>query len=217
MSELSELVEENDLGEWRRTHYSSEVNPSLNNIEVLIMGWVSSIRDHGNMQFVILSDRYGSIQIVAKKGECSDYLYGQLQHLKQHTSIAIRGRVKPQKKAPNGDEILPSDLKVFSIAKKAAPFDIQGMTHVGIDTRLDLRVVDLRRDHLQNIFHIRHTILQGIREFLVNQGFIEVDTPKMIATSTEGGAALFPIFFYDREAFLAQSPQLYKEQSDNGI
>jgi nondiscriminating aspartyl-tRNA synthetase len=212
VSKLSNLVEENDLGEWRRTHYSSEITSSLENVDVLIMGWVSSVRDHGNMQFVILTDRSGSSQIVAKKGECSEHLYGQLQHLKQHSSIAIRGVVKPQKKAPNGAEIMPSGLKVFSMAKKPAPFEMQGSTNVGIDTRLDLRALDLRRDHLQNIFQIRHTILQGIREFLVKQNFTEVDTPKMIATSTEGGAALFPIFFYDREAFLAQSPQLYKEQ-----
>ena len=81
-----------------------------------------------------------------------------------------------------------------------------------LDTRLDLRAVDLRRNILQSIFRIRHTLLKSIREFLAKEGFLEVNTPKMIATATEGGAALFPIFYYDREAFLAQSPQLYKEQ-----
>ena len=75
-----------------------------------------------------------------------------------------------------------------------------------------MRAIDLRRNVLQSVFHIRHTTLNAIREFLVRQGFIEINTPKMIATATEGGATLFPIFYYDREAFLAQSPQLYKEQ-----
>jgi aspartyl-tRNA synthetase len=88
----------------------------------------------------------------------------------------------------------------------------QNKTPVGIDTRLDLRAIDLRRNFLQSIFHIRYTVLNASRDFLSRQGFIEVNTPKMIATATEGGAALFPIFYYDREAFLAQSPQLYKEQ-----
>ena len=83
---------------------------------------------------------------------------------------------------------------------------------IGLDTRLDLRAVDLRRNILQSIFRIRHTLLSSVREFLAKEGFLEVNTPKMIATATEGGAALFPIFYYDREAFLAQSPQLYKEQ-----
>ena len=89
---------------------------------------------------------------------------------------------------------------------------MQSKTSIGIDTRLDLRAIDLRRNILQSIFHIRYTVLNASREFLARQGFIEVNTPKMIATATEGGAALFPIFYYDREAFLAQSPQLYKEQ-----
>jgi nondiscriminating aspartyl-tRNA synthetase len=104
-------------------------------------------------------------------------------------------------------------LKVFSIAKKAAPFLVKSkISSVGIDTRLNLRAVDLRRNVLQSIFHIRHSTLNAIREFLAAQGFIETNTPKIIATATEGGATLFPIFYYDREAFLAQSPQLYKEQ-----
>ena len=89
---------------------------------------------------------------------------------------------------------------------------IQSKISVGIDTRLDLRAIDLRRNFLKSIFHIRNTALNAIREFLTDHGFIEVNTPKMIATATEGGVALFPIFYYDREAFLAQSPQLYKEQ-----
>ena len=77
---------------------------------------------------------------------------------------------------------------------------------------MDLRAIDLRRNHLQNVFKIRNTILNSIRGYLNDNYFVEVNTPKMIATATEGGAALFPIFYYDREAFLAQSPQLYKEQ-----
>ena len=101
---------------------------------------------------------------------------------------------------------------MFSIANKSAPFMIQSKISVGIDTRLDLRAIDLRRNFLKSIFYIRSTALSATRDFLAKRGFIEVNTPKMIATATEGGAALFPIFYYDREAFLAQSPQLYKEQ-----
>ena len=108
---------------------------------------------------------------------------------------------------------MPIEIKAFSIAKKGAPFLVQSKTStVGIDTRLDLRGVDLRRNYLGSIFRIRQSVLNSARAFLSEQKFIEVNTPKMIATATEGGAALFPIFYYDREAFLAQSPQLYKEQ-----
>jgi aspartyl-tRNA synthetase len=135
------------------------------------------------------------------------------KEVKEHSSIAVRGKARPQDKAPSGAEVVPTELRAFSIASKASPFMVQEKTSsVGIDTRLDLRAVDLRRSYLVSVFRIRQTVLASVREFLVRQGFIEVNTPKMIATATEGGAALFPIFYYDREAFLAQSPQLYKEQ-----
>ena len=210
---MSELIEEEDLGQWRRTHYSYEIDTSLSGREVIIMGWVSTIRDHGNMQFIMIRDRYSDIQVIAKKSECTEQLFEQIRQIREHSTLAVRGKVRSQEKAPNGVEVIPLELKVFSIARKAAPFLVQSKTlSVGIDTRLNLRAIDLRRNVLQSVFHIRHTTLNAIREFLVRQGFIEINTPKMIATATEGGATLFPIFYYDREAFLAQSPQLYKEQ-----
>lgn len=210
---MGDLLEEQDLGHWRRTHYSSEISPSIGDIEIVIMGWVSSVRDHGNIQFIILKDMHGEVQITAKKGESSDSLFEMAREVKEHSSIGVRGKARPQERAPRGVEIIPLEIKAFSIAKKAAPFMTQGRTsQVGIDTRLDLRAIDLRRNYLGSVFRIRQTVLNSIREFLARQKFIEVNTPKMIATATEGGAALFPIFYYDREAFLAQSPQLYKEQ-----
>lgn len=206
------MLQEEDIGNLRRTHYSLEINSKLHDNEVTIMGWVSSIRDHGSMKFITITDRHGNIQVVAKRGECSNNVFSRIQQLREHTSVAIRGIVKLQGKAPGGLEVIPLEIKVFSMARKAAPFMIQSRISAGIDTRLDLRAVDLRRNSLKSIFCIRSTALTAAREFLMKEGFIEVNTPKMIATATEGGAALFPIFYYDREAFLAQSPQLYKEQ-----
>jgi nondiscriminating aspartyl-tRNA synthetase len=148
-----------------------------------------------------------------KKRECSESLFQLAKEIKEHSSIGVRGKIRPQEKVPNGAEIVPIEIRVFSIARKAAPFLVQSRTStVGIDTRLDLRAVDLRRNYLGSIFRIRQTAVNSVRAFLSEQKFNEVNTPKMIATATEGGAALFPIFYYDREAFLAQSPQLYKEQ-----
>ena len=210
---MGELLQEEDLRNWRRTHYSTEIALSIGDAEVVIMGWVASIRDHGNIQFIILRDMRGEIQITVKKGECSDSLFQLAKDVKEHSSIGVRGKVRPQEKVPNGAEVVPIEIRAFSIAKKAAPFLVQSKTStIGIDTRLDLRAVDLRRNYLGSIFSIRQTVLNSVRAFLLEQKFIEVNTPKMIATATEGGAALFPIFYYDREAFLAQSPQLYKEQ-----
>jgi aspartyl-tRNA synthetase len=197
---------------WKRTHYSKNIDTSLNGKEVIIVGWVSSIREHSNVKFLTLNDRFGNIQVILKKNEYPASLTSEIPNIREHASIAIRGKVRSEPKAPNGIEITPVEFKILSLANKNSPIVIQSRKGIGIDTRLDLRAIDLRRPYLQSIFSIRYTVLNSCREFLRKEGFIEVNTPKIIATATEGGATLFPIFYYDREAFLTQSPQLYKEQ-----
>ena len=201
-----------DLGEWRRTIYSTEIDPSMEGKEVIVMGWVSSVRDHGNLVFIMLNDKEGEIQITVKSGVCSDEIRENMVKLKEHSTIAVKGTIKPSIKAPHGAEIFPSEVRIFSNAEKIAPFSRQTRTVANIDTRLEIRAVDLRRNILQHIFRMRSEVLKVIRNYLYEKEFIEINTPKMIATATEGGAALFPIFYYNKEAFLAQSPQLYKEQ-----
>ena len=201
-----------ELGDWRRTVYSSQLDPSMDGREVLVMGWVSSVRDHGNLVFVLLNDKDGQMQITAKTGVCPDEIKDTLVNLKEQSTIAVKGIVKPSPKAPRGVEITPSELRVFSNVEKIAPFTWQTKVVPNIDTRLELRAIDLRRNILQHVFKMRSLVLKSIRDYLYEKQFIEVNTPKMIATATEGGAALFPIFYYNKEAFLAQSPQLYKEQ-----
>ena len=197
---------------WKRTHYSKNIDTSLNGKEVIIVGWISSVREHSNVKFLTLNDRFGNIQVILKKNEYPASLTSEIPKIKEHASIAIRGKVRSEPKAPNGIEIIPVEFKILSMANKNSPIVIQSRKGVGIDTRLDLRAIDLRRPYLQSIFSIRYTVLNSCREFLRKEGFIEVNTPKIISTATEGGATLFPIFYYDREAFLTQSPQLYKEQ-----
>lgn len=201
-----------DLGEWRRTIYSTEIDPSMEGKEVIVMGWVSSIRDHGNLIFIMLNDKEGEIQITAKSGVCPDEIRENMVKLKEQSTIAVKGTIKPSNKAPHGAEIFPSDLRIFSNVEKIAPFTWQTKTVANIDTRLEIRAIDLRRNVLQHLFRMRSAVLKAIRNYFYEKGFIEINTPKMIATATEGGAALFPIFYYNKEAFLAQSPQLYKEQ-----
>lgn len=201
-----------ELGDWRRTIYSSQLEPSMDGKEVVVMGWISSVRDHGNLVFVLLNDKEGQMQITAKAGVCPDEIKESLVKLKEQSTIAVKGIVKPSAKAPKGVEISPSELRVFSVVEKIAPFQWQTKIVPNIDTRLELRAIDLRRNILQHIFKMRSLVLKSIRDYLYEKEFLEVNTPKMIATATEGGAALFPIFYYNKEAFLAQSPQLYKEQ-----
>jgi len=203
---------ESELGDWRRTHYSNELKALDENSDVTVMGWLVSVRGHGNISFATIHDRIGEIQIVAKSGDCPDDVKENIALLKIHSSIAITGKTKHSEKSPTGVEIIPSQLKVFSEVEKIPPFDPHAKTVKNIDTRLEVRAIDLRRDVLQKVFLARSNVLKSIRNYLYGDDFVEVNTPKMIATATEGGAALFPIFYYNKEAFLAQSPQLYKEQ-----
>ncbi|MCE9617767.1 MAG: aspartate--tRNA(Asn) ligase [Nitrosarchaeum sp.] len=201
-----------ELGTLRRSHYSDELSPSMDGLEVTVMGWVLTIRGHGNISFVTIRDKNGDIPIVAKKGDCPDELREKLSILKAHSSIAIIGKIKSSEKAPTGFEIIPTEIRVFSDVEKIPPFEPLAKTVKNIDTRLEVRPIDLRRKTLQHIFNARSQVLKSIRDYFYQQNFTEINTPKMIATATEGGAALFAIFYYNKEAFLAQSPQLYKEQ-----
>ena len=201
-----------ELGEWRRTHYSREIKPTLDGEEVIVLGWVKDIRDLGGIRFIILQDREGTVQITIPRDEVDEEVMKKADLLQRQYCIGVKGSVRAMDKAPGGAEIIPKSIRILGVAKQPLPIDITGRTPADIDVRLDARVLDLRRDENQAIFRIRHRVLEAIRSFLSKQGFIEIHTPKIIASATEGGAALFPIAYFEREAFLAQSPQLYKEQ-----
>jgi len=134
------------------------------------------------------------------------------QTLQREYVIGVRGIVKKMEKAPRGAEIIPSEIKILNMVQHPLPLDPTGLVPADLDVRLNLRVLDLRRPECQAIFRIKHTTVSAVHDFFVNNGYTEVHTPKIISSATEGGAALFPIAYYEKEAFLAQSPQLYKEQ-----
>jgi len=203
---------ETELGNLRRSHYSDQINASMDGVEVTVMGWILTVRGHGNISFATIKDKNGSLSIIAKKGDCSDEIREKISTLKAHSSIGVTGKVKSSEKAPGGYEIIPTELRVYSEVSKVPPFEPTVKTVKNIDTRLEVRPIDLRRNVLQHVFKTRSLVLKTIRDYFNDQNFVEINTPKMIATATEGGAALFPIFYSNKEAFLAQSPQLYKEQ-----
>ncbi|MGC8816736.1 MAG: aspartate--tRNA(Asn) ligase [Candidatus Hadarchaeum sp.] len=200
-----------DLGTWRRTHKSREITEKLDGQEVILMGRVGDIRDLGGIKFFILHDISGSIQITAPRKKTDLKTLTKLDALTQESSVAVRGKVVRAKQAPRGVEVLPSEIRILNLASTPLPLDPSGKVKANLDTRLDARGLDLRRAESIAIFKIRNQALQSIREYLISQEFIEVQTPKIVATATESGAALFPISYFEKEAFLSQSPQLYKE------
>ena len=200
------------LGDWRRTHYSADIRPELDGKEVLVLGWVQDIRDLGGIRFVILQDKNGTVQITIPRDEANNRVLKKADSLQRQYSIGVKGAVRKMEKAPGGAEIVPTEIHILGVAKQPLPLDITGRTPAEIDVRLDARVLDLRREENQAVFRIQHVTLEGIRSFLSKRGFIEVYTPRIIVSATEGGASLFPVAYFKQEAFLAQSPQLYKEQ-----
>jgi len=203
---------EEELGDWRRTHYSSQIGPELDGQEVTVFGWVSSVRTHGGITFLTVSDKEGVIQVVTARGKNSDALVEKVGTIGEHTSIGVRGNVKKIAKAPNGAEIIPSEVKILNRARSKPAFGVFGGGLPSIEKRLDIRAVDLRRDRAQALFRIQRAVLQSVRDYFRENGYLEVRTPKLISTATEGGASLFSVLYYNRPSFLTQSPQLYKEE-----
>jgi len=201
-----------ELGDWRRTHYTVDITPKLSGEEVIVFGWVQDIRDLGGLRFLILQDREGTVQITIPHKKVGPQVLEKAEGLQRQYSIGVKGTVKDTKMTPRGLEIIPSEIRVFGVAQHPLPLDVTGRTPAKIDVRLDSRVLDLSMEENRAIFKIQHITLEATRSFLSKLGFLEVHTPRIIASATEGGAALFPVTYYEKEAYLAQSPQLYKEQ-----
>jgi aspartyl-tRNA synthetase len=195
----------------RRTHYSKQIKPDMKEDEVVLMGWIHEMRDLGGIIFVLLRDRDGVSQITAPSKKISPELFEELRKLKKESVIVVKGKVQESGKAPGGVEIIPIELKLLSESKLPLPLDTTEKTHAEIDTRLDSRFIDLRKHSVSAIFKIKSRMLHSVRNFLESQDYTEINTPKIGASATEGGTELFPITYFEREAFLGQSPQLYKQ------
>lgn len=187
------------------------ITKELSGKDVVIAGWVHQIRDLGGKKFIVVRDFSGVVQVTISKDSAPKDLLDIAEELTFESVVQVRGFVKEDPRAPRGVEIVPYEIKLLNAAKKPLPLDVSGKVPADIDTRLRERVLDLRRAEMRAVARISDTALKTIREVLRGYGFIEVFTPKIIASATEGGASLFPVIYFGKEAFLAQSPQLYKE------
>lgn len=180
--------------------------------EITLFGWVQEVRDLGGIRFIILQDREGTIQVTIPKKRILPEVVAKSDNLQKRFCIGVKGVVKKTNMTPEGVEIVPNSLKIFGAAAEQLPIDITEKTPANIEVRLDARALDLCLEQNTAVFKIQHQILVAIRDFLFERGFLEVHTPRILASATEGGAELFPVDYFGKKAFLAQSPQLYKEQ-----
>jgi aspartyl-tRNA synthetase len=193
-----------------RTHYINQLNKEMNGQEVTLAGWVHEVRETSNITFLILRDKTGIVQVIGKKGVVGEDIIHSMSMPKESV-VRIVGKVSANQEAKKGFEIIPISLENLNPLSSSIPFEVTGKVPAEIDVRLNFRYIDLRRIESSAIFKIQSTILGAFCDFLLKKDFEEIRTPSMIAEASEGGSDLFKIRYFEREAYLAQSPQLYKQ------
>ncbi len=185
------------------------VTPTTGSAEVV--GWVHEMRDLGGLTFFLIRDRTGIIQVTIPKKNAGEAVLAAAKAVSRESVVRVSGTVKAIDKAPGGREIVPDTFEILSMSNSPLPLDVVEKVPADLDTRLDSRFLDARRPRVTAVFQIRSAIMHAINNFFFENGFIHITTPKIVAAATEGGTELFPIAYFDKEAFLNQSPQLYKQ------
>lgn len=193
-----------------RSHYSVDVSEEQFGSSITVAGWIEDIRNLGSIAFVIIRDKKGTSQVTGLKKEQPE-LFDKLVNLPRESVVSVKGLCQKSEKARNGYEVLPEEVSVLSTSDSPLPLGVVDKVDADLDTRLDNRFIDLRKPKVQAVFEIRSVVLGAVHKMLRRLGFDEVHTPKLIGTSSEGGTDVFKLGYFDRDAYLAQSPQLYKQ------
>ena len=185
------------------------VTPETGHAEVC--GWVHEVRDLGGLAFFLIRDRTGIIQVTIPKKKASEAVLAAAKKVSRESVVRIAGTIKAMEKAPGGRELVPDTFEIVNLAETPLPLDVSEKVGAELDTRLDARFLDVRRPRVAAVFQIRSAAMHAAHNYFHKKGFISITTPKIVAAATEGGTELFPIAYFDKEAFLNQSPQLYKQ------
>ena len=180
---------------------------------VKIQGWLQTLRDQKKIQFLILRDATGLVQVAHWKPNDED-LAARIASLGTESALTITGKVidNPVVKL-NQLEVQLESLEVENLADSPLPFDPFAETLPALDYRLDWRYMDLRRAFNFNLFQVQTTVEMAMREYWLQHGFLEVHSPKLTGSPSESGAELFSLDYFERKAYLAQSPQFYKQMA----
>jgi len=181
---------------------------------VTLRGFVHAVRNQKAVQFIILRDLTGLIQVVVERSEQNIELNERIAQLTRESTVEIRGLVVSNPNVKLGRlEVQLQTLLVAASSNETLPIDLFGKTETDLDKRLDWRFLDLRQPANQLIFRIQTTVEMAMREFWVANGFVEIHTPKIMGSPSEGGAELFTLEYFGQTASLAQSPQFYKQMA----
>lgn len=185
--------------------------PQYTGKKIQAAGWVEEIRIFGGLKFLIVRDKEGTFQITIPKKAVSQELFDSIDEITKESVISAEGIIKEAKQARMGVEMIPEKIELISKANAPVPLDLSGKIESDLSVRLDWRFLDLRNEKRQAIFKIRSKIFRFACEYFDNAGFVNINTPKITALGLESGADLFEVKYFDKKAFLAQSPQLYKQ------
>lgn len=173
---------------------------------VKLQGWLHRVRNLGKIAFIILRDRSGLVQCVVNTKEIN------IKGVKLESVIEVTGEVSKNESVEKKIEVLAKKLSIISEVKDDLPIEInKDKIEANLDTVLNNRVLSLRNPRINAVFKIQAAIVHGFGEYLRSQGFTEIFTPKIVAEGTEGGTELFEVKYFDKKAYLAQSPQFYKQ------
>ncbi|MBO3762706.1 MAG: aspartate--tRNA(Asn) ligase [Thermoproteota archaeon] len=197
--------------------YINQLSDLTDDTEVIVAGWVEDLRDLGKIKFLKIKDYTDSTQVIWKVEESPVEVGKLIETINQNDVIKVKGTVRKSRVAKKGFELVAKEIEVLSKSKHPLPLEIRGKIGASLDVRLDNRPIDLMRPRTAKIFKLFSEVLKISRNFFYKNGFVEVVTPRIISTATEGGANLFELSYFDKKAFLAQSPQLYKEQLTMGL
>ncbi len=178
--------------------------------EVSVAGWVGITRELGKIKFLILRDSTGAIQVTAVKERVDKKIFDLIDKITRESVIYVKGVVKDSKQAPGGKEIVPNKIEILNTADNL-PIDVSDFSKTDLPKRLDFRFLDFHRKRVQAIFKIQNVIANSFREHFYNKGYLEMQPPCVISAASEGGTELFPVQYFEKKAYLAQSPQLYKQ------
>lgn len=193
-----------------RTHYISELGPEMEGQQVRLAGWVHEVRNIGKIIFLLLRDHSGIVQVTAKEGAVPESVIKAMS-LPKESVISVKGTVKRNAEARKGFEIVPAEIVNLNPLSANIPFETTGKVPAELDVRLNYRYIDFRRLETTAIFNVESTILKGFRDAATKNHFIEVRPPSIVEAATEGGSDLFQVAYFEKSAYLAQSPQLYKQ------
>ncbi|NYZ76630.1 aspartate--tRNA(Asn) ligase [Candidatus Micrarchaeota archaeon] len=193
-----------------RTHYACDVKPGMKGEKISLAGWVHEVRDLGKVKFLILRDRTGLVQVTGKKGVTDDAVLDKMSLVKESV-VRIIGTVREEKQARGGVELSPIEIVDLNPVEVKIPFEVTGKVPADLDVRLNHRQIDMRRMETSAVFRVKSQMLRSFRERLCQLGFTEINPPCIVSAATEGGTELFPVEYFEKKAFLAQSPQLYKQ------